>query len=119
MKNLFGKFEYQRGFHNTFAFEYHSEDPKPMMVSGQICSRGSSYFMTKTSLLLSYWKKDYPLALSIQAFYLDIQHVYQFGTIPQVTIQHRIDESNSIYKPLQPMDRTIREYFIAVDPPSE
>lgn len=32
MKNLFGKFEYQRGFHNTFAFEYHSEDPKPMMV---------------------------------------------------------------------------------------
>lgn len=78
--------------------------------------------MTSTDLLKRVWKKNYPLPLAIQgtshscgltllAFYFDIQKTHKVGQIPYVTFVHEFSERNTIYKPLQGIEKSVRQYL--------
>ncbi|KAK8808571.1 hypothetical protein WA158_008472 [Blastocystis sp. Blastoise] len=114
-KNQFGKYSYMYGYHNTF---YYFSIQIPGIVNtlatylnGQVCYRGSSYILTRKEVLLSKWKPKYPLPLAIQAFMMDIKDIYTFGSVPYVTLNHVISDENTIYKPLQKLDRSVRQKF--------
>ncbi|KAK8805407.1 hypothetical protein WA158_002063 [Blastocystis sp. Blastoise] len=81
--NKFGKMTHMYGYHDTFHYSAY-EEYSIINLAGQVCYR---------------------------AFYMDIKGVYTFGSVPYVTFNHVISDDNTIYKPLQKLDRSIRESF--------
>ena len=51
-----------------------------------------------------------PVGLTLLAFYFDIQKTHKVGQIPYVTFVHEFSERNTIYKPLQGIEKSVRQY---------
>ncbi|KAK8797226.1 hypothetical protein WA158_004436 [Blastocystis sp. Blastoise] len=111
LRNKYGKMTHMAGYHNAFSFTLNDNMQNKIFFNGQICFKTSLYMLTKQTIFLEYWIKQYPLNLALQAVAISASSVYFVGHIPYVTVIHEFSEKNLIYKALNTIPRSIREQF--------
>ena len=132
MVNKFGKLKYQRGYHNGFGFYFEVGktkigvslffcsitirlEVKSVIVQAAISWPLQSCYNNygRRTILFHLPFRVYLILADLMslAFYFDIQKVYKVGHVPYVTFVHEFSEKNTIYKPLQGIEKSVRQYL--------